>query len=94
MPWLAKYERLATRLKTVTMFVVVTRDSRSQDSPRTSSTSTANAVPNGMRPFRNSPIHVAVRQRTMRSQYWSGKLGPTSFKRYLPNESATFSKID
>src|SRR3984885_9578727 len=34
MPWLAKYAPLVTRLKTVTMFVVVTRDSRSQDSPR------------------------------------------------------------
>ena len=92
MPWVARYAPLDTRLKTVTMFVVVTRDSRSQDSPRTSSTSTANAVPSGIRLFRNSPIHVAVRQQTTRLRYSSGKRGPTSFRRYLPNESATFSK--
>ena len=44
--------------------------------------------------FRNSPIHVALRRRTMRSRYWSGKRGPTSFKKYRPSESAIFSKID
>ena len=64
-PWLAKYAPLATRLKTVTMFVVVTRDSRSQDYPRTSSTSTVNAVPSGMQQSRIHPFtwSCANRQR-------------------------------
>src|SRR5713226_9642249 len=94
MPWLAKCALLVTRLKTVTMFVVVTRDLRSKDSPRTSSTSTANAVPSGIRPFRNSPIHVDVRQQTTRLRYSSVKHELTSCKRYRPSESATFSKTD
>ncbi|PYX30642.1 MAG: hypothetical protein DMG77_09105 [Acidobacteria bacterium] len=53
----------------------------------------ANAVPSGMRPFRNSPIHVAVRQRTTRSRCSSGKRGLTSFRKYRPNKSAAFSRI-
>lgn len=61
---------------------------------RTSSTSTVNAAPSGMQQSKNSPTHVAVRQQTTRLRYWSGKRGPTSFKRYRPSESAAFSKND
>jgi len=76
--WLAKSGPLVTRSKTVMMFVAVTRDSKSQGSPRPSSTSTANEVPSGTRPFRNSSNHVVVPQQTTRSRYWSGKRGPTA----------------
>ena len=53
----------------------------------------ANAVPSGMRPFRNSPIYAVVRQQTTRLRYSSGKRGLTSFRRYRLSESATFIKI-
>jgi len=58
-----------------------------------SSTSTVNAAPSAMRPFKNSLIHVVVPQRTTRLRYWSGKRVLTNFRRYRPSESATFSKI-
>jgi len=44
--------------------------------------------------FRNSLIHVVVRQQTTRLRYSFGKRGLTSFKRYRPSESAIFSKND
>src|SRR5258708_32392049 len=90
----AKSVHWATRFKTLAMFGVVTRDSRSQDALRTSSTDTVNAVRSGTRPFRNSLVSVDVRRQTMKLRYLSGKRGLTSFRRYLPSESATFSKDD
>jgi hypothetical protein len=54
MLWLAKYASLVTRWKTVTMSVVVTRDSIVGFS-RTSWTNTANAVPSAaIREFTHS----------------------------------------
>ena len=75
------------------MFVVVTRDLKLQVSPKTCSTSTADAVPSEMRPFRSSPIRLVVLQQTATMRYRPGNAARQTSGDDRPDEFATFSKI-